>query len=109
MSDEVDPQEKMWRMTAATDLVVATAPPDDRLGEFLAMQMIATHAMALDSLCRARSPGVSFAVRDLNLKHGIKLLGQYTRQVDTFDRHRAVADERDARAARLDNAAGGKS
>jgi urease accessory protein UreF len=56
--------------------------PNDALEGMLATQMVATHNAAMECLRRSQLDGQSFEGRDQNLKHAVKLLATYARQVE---------------------------
>jgi hypothetical protein len=60
----------------------------DTVEAMLALQMIGTHETALECLRRAMLPNQPFEGRDLNLKHAVRLMSVFERQVAALDRHR---------------------
>ena len=72
---------------AAYEAMQAIAPRSELEG-MLAAQMVATHSAAMDCLRRAATEGQTFAGRDMNLKHAVRLMGLYERQLAALDKHR---------------------
>jgi hypothetical protein len=68
--------------------------PNDALEGMLATQMVATHNAAMECLRRSQLDGQSFEGRDQNLKHAVKLLATYARQVEALDRHRGRGQQK---------------
>ena len=62
--------------------------PESEIEGMLAVQMVATHNAAMECLRRTMLPGQFFEGRDANLKHAVKLLGLYTKQIETLNKNR---------------------
>lgn len=60
----------------------------------LAVQMIGTHAAAMECLRRAMLPEQTFAGRDMALKHAHKLMTLYTQQLAALDKHRGKGQQK---------------
>ncbi len=68
--------------------------PTDGLEGMLAAQMVATHEAAMECLRRAMISEQSFEGRDVNLKHGAKLMQIYTRQMEALAKHRGRGQQK---------------
>ena len=62
--------------------------PLDELEGMLAAQMVATHNTAVDCMRLAMLPEQTYEGRQDNLKHAVKFLNLYTRQLEALDKHR---------------------
>ena len=89
MSDE----SRKERMTAAFDALQGIKPRDEIEG-MLGVQMVATHSAAMECLRRAMLNEQTYEGRDQNLKHGVKLLTLYGRQLETLDKHRGKGQQK---------------
>ena len=89
LSSAVQDAEKgaMTKVMAAYEAMQAIAPRSELEG-MLAAQMIATHNAAMECLRRAMIEGQGFESRDQNLKHAVRLMGLYERQLAALDKHR---------------------
>jgi hypothetical protein len=67
---------------------LAGIKPEDAVERMLSLQMVAAHEAAMGCLRRANLPDQPFAGRDLNLKHGVRLMSLYERQLAALDKHR---------------------
>ncbi len=81
-------EEEMVSRAKAMLAALAGIRPQDEVEGMLAVQMVATHNVAMDCLRRAAVPEQTFEGRELNLRHAGKLLALYLRQVEVLDRHR---------------------
>lgn len=88
-----DGQEQDDTFVATIAALQAIAPTDGLEG-MLAAQMVATHEAAMECLRRAMISGQSFEGRDVNLKHGAKLMQIYTRQMDALAKHRGRGQQK---------------
>ena len=68
--------------------------PTDAAENMLAVQMIGTHAAAMECLRRAMLPEQTFAGRDMALKHAHKLMTLYTQQLAALDKHRGKGQQK---------------
>lgn len=68
--------------------------PTDGIEGLLATQMVATHEAAIDCLRRASIQEQTWAGRDLDLKHGEKLLQIFTRQLEVMDKRRGLGQQK---------------
>ena len=59
----------------------------------LAMQMIGAHEAAMECLRRAMLADQTWEGRDLNLKHAVRLMSVYERQVAALDKHRGKGQQ----------------
>lgn len=80
-------EDKVRAAQAAYDALKRIAPRSELEG-MLAGQMIATHNAAMECLRRAMIEGQSLESRDQNLKHAVRLMGLYERQLAALDKHR---------------------
>jgi hypothetical protein len=62
--------------------------PQDGLEGMLAVQMVATHNMALECFRRAVQSEQTPQAFEMNLRHAEKLMAVYLRQVETLDKRR---------------------
>jgi hypothetical protein len=62
--------------------------PKDSVEIMLGMQMIGAHEAAIECLRRAMLTDQTWEGRDLNLKHAVRLMSVYERQVAALDKHR---------------------
>ena len=86
-------KEKDRRLAEALETMQEIGPGDYVEG-LLAVQMIAAYTTATECLQRANSPEATFAVREQSLRHGGRLLGLFTRQMDALNRYRAAQPDR---------------
>lgn len=56
--------------------------------------MVATHHAAMECLRRAMIVEQTLAGRDQNLKHAVKLLSIYSRQIEVLDKHRGKGQQK---------------
>jgi hypothetical protein len=89
----MSPERKIEISEAALQMMKGLAPRDEAEG-LLVAQMVATHSAALDCLRRAILEGQSFEGRELNLKHGEKLMALYVRQQEALDKHRGHGQQK---------------
>ena len=89
----MDEEQKQDRMFAAIAALQGIKPRDEIEG-MLGVQMVATHSAAMDCLGRAMLEDQTLEGRDLNLKHGTKLLTLYARQMETLDKHRGKGQQK---------------
>lgn len=75
------------KIMAAYEAMQAIAPRSE-LGGMLAVQMIAAHNAALECLRRAAIERQTVEGRDMNLKHAVRLMGLYERQLAALGKHR---------------------
>lgn len=85
--EEPDPAEVDEAMQAMLDAFRGIKPRDEAEG-VLAAQMLATHNAAMECMRRTMLPGQTFEGRDQNLKHAVKLMSLYERQLAAFDKRR---------------------
>jgi hypothetical protein len=90
---ELGEEEGRRRIQSAISLM-AEIKPQDGVEGMLAVQMVATHEAALECLRRAMLPGQTFEGRDMALKHGIKLLTVFARQLEALNRHRGKGQQK---------------
>ena len=68
--------------------------PRDEIEGMLGVQMVSTHSAAMECLRRAMLEEQTFEGRDQNLKHGVKLLTLYARQLEALDKHRGKGQQK---------------
>lgn len=90
---DCSPEEKQARIQAAMETLQGIAPEDDIEG-MLAVQMIATHDMAIDCLRLASSQLWDEPGRDMSIKHALKLMAHYNDQVKLLDRRRGRGQQK---------------
>lgn len=74
-------------LQAALDALRGIRPRDEAEG-MLAAQMIATHHAAMECMRRANVPDQSMKGIDLTLKHAVRLMSLYERQLAALDKRR---------------------
>ena len=85
--DEVDCSEVAQQM-------LWSLKPQDAMEGMLASQMIALHNLAMDCSSKAMASGQTFEVRDMNLKHAVKLMNAFSNAVSTLDKHRGKGQQK---------------
>lgn len=74
-------------LQAALDALRGIRPRDEAEG-MLAAQMVATHHAAMECMRRANLPDQSMKGIDLTLKHAVRLMSLYERQLAALDKRR---------------------
>ena len=74
--------------------LLAGIGPKDAVESMLAAQMVATHDAAMALLKRSHHPQQDFPGMDMTLKHAIRLLQLYTRQVETLAKYRGKGQQK---------------
>lgn len=85
--------EQRKRIREAVRLLEGLRPRDELEG-MLAVQMVATHFAAVQTLQHAVNPGLISSKRNDTLKQAEKLMSLFTRQVETLNRSRAKAAQK---------------
>ncbi|NDV89434.1 hypothetical protein GTW51_22565 [Aurantimonas aggregata] len=80
--------EERSRRTSAALGQLRDLKPADALEGMIGVQMVATHAAAMECMRRAMLEGQSSALRDQELRNAQKLLNLFTRQLESLDKHR---------------------
>jgi hypothetical protein len=80
-------EDKVRAAQAAYEALKRIAPRSELEG-MLAVQMIGTHNAAMECLRRAMIESQGMESRDQNLKHAVRLMGLYERQLAALDKHR---------------------
>lgn len=62
--------------------------PRDEIEGMLAIQMIAVHNMAMETVKRAMITGQTFEGREANINHATKMLRTFTTQMEALKRYR---------------------
>jgi hypothetical protein len=70
------------------------AKPTDELEGMLVAQMVAAHSAAMECYRRAMLPDQTFAGRESNLRHAVKLSRVYADLVLALDKHRGKGEQR---------------
>ncbi len=91
--DDLSEADREARIRSAMDVLRGIRPKDEIEG-LLATQMVATHNAAMECLRRAMIPQQSVEGRDQNLKHAVKLLAIYARQIETLNKHRGKGQQK---------------
>jgi hypothetical protein len=99
--------ELQVRLVRALDQFDSLAPADGAEG-MLALQMVGTHDAALECLRRAALPRLTFAGRDMALKHAHKLMSLYTQQLAALNKHRGKGQQK-VTVEHVNVAAGGQA
>jgi hypothetical protein len=68
--------------------------PQDEIEGMLAIQMIAVHNMAMETIKRAMITGQTFEGTEANVNHATKLLRTFTAQVETLKRYRTGGQQK---------------
>lgn len=92
VSEDDDHDKQNLIIVSATQALIDMAPKDE-IERMLATQMIGTHEAATECLRRAMVEGLGIQVRDVNLKHGEKLMAVYAKQVETLNKHRGKGQQ----------------
>lgn len=74
--------------------VIHGIQPRDEIEGMLAAQMYVTHRAAMSCLYRAQLSGQTFEGRDMNLRHGNKLLRSYAAQMEALSRYRGKGQQK---------------
>jgi proteasome lid subunit RPN8/RPN11 len=82
------------RAASVTIAAVQSVGPRDGVEAMLAVQMAATHAVAMKMLQRAALDQPSLEVYDSLVNRATKLLRTYTMQVEALKRHRSAGEQR---------------
>ena len=85
--------EKNAKIIKATALFESLAP-NDGVEAMLALQMVGTHAAAMECLRRAMIPGQLRPSTEGNLRSAQKLMALYTRQMEALNRHRGKGQQK---------------
>lgn len=80
-------EQDATRLNRTIAMLDELAPNDGPEG-MLAAQMVAVHDTAMQCFSRANIEGQTFAGRELNLKHGAKLIRAFAQQLQALDKHR---------------------
>ena len=88
--NEEQKQDPMFAAIAALQGI----KPRDEIEGMMGVQMVATHSAAMECLRRAMLNEQTFQGRDQNLKHGVKLLTLYARQLEALDKHRGKGQQK---------------
>lgn len=86
-------EQKQRAGKAAYESLQKIAPRSELEG-MLAAQMVSTHNAAMECLRRAMKEEQTFEGRDQSLKHAVKLLGLYERQLGALDKHRGKGQQK---------------
>jgi hypothetical protein len=85
--------EKNAQIIKATELFESLAP-NDGVEAMLALQMVGTHAAAMECLRRAMIPNQLLPATESNLRSAQKLMALYTRQMEALNRHRGKGQQK---------------
>lgn len=88
LPDDLNGERKAARTEMARALLEDMAPAPGIEG-LLAVQMVATHMVAMDCLCRTTACDLTDGERDRAMGQAGRLMGLYVRQTDVLGRHRA--------------------
>ena len=86
-------KEKHAKIVKATELFESLAPTDG-VEAMLALQMVGTHAAAMECLRRAMIPNQLLPATDSNLRSAQKLMALYTKQMEVLNRHRGKGQQK---------------
>lgn len=96
LANGAGPREAEAAARAALAALESLAPADAADG-MLAVQAVGCHAAAMDCLRRAARGDGPPAARDWNLRHAVRLMALYERQIAALDRSREARWERRSR------------
>ncbi len=86
-------EEEMRRIGSAYKLL-AQIKPQNELEGLLALQILGVHETAMECLQQSRLPTQTPAGRDTNLKHAVKFMGLFTKQLEALDRLRGKGQQK---------------
>ncbi len=86
-------EEKTRRIGSALSLLKQIEPQNELEG-LLASQMIGVHETVMECLQQSRLPAQTPAGRDTNLKHAVKFMGLFTKQLEALDRLRGKGQQK---------------
>ncbi len=89
----LDKEEEVRRIGSALSLLKRIGPQNELEG-LLASQMIGVHEAAMECLQQSRLPTQTPAGRDMNLKHAVKFMGLFTKQLEALDRLRGKGQQK---------------
>ncbi len=103
----LDKEEEVRRIGSALSLLKRIGPQNELEG-LLASQMIGVHEAAMECLQQSRLPAQTPAGRDVNLKHAVKFMGLFTKQLEALDRLRGKGQQK-MTVGRVNVESGGKA
>ncbi len=86
-------EEKKERVGSALSLMKQIEPQNELEG-LLASQMIGVHETVMECLQQSRLPAQTPAGRDTNLKHAVKFMGLFTKQLEALERLRGKGQQK---------------
>jgi hypothetical protein len=86
-------EEKTRRVGSALSLLKQIEPQNELEG-LLASQMIGVHETVMECLQQSRLPAQTPAGRDMNLKHAVKFMGLFTKQLEALERMRGKGQQK---------------
>ncbi len=89
----LEKEEEKRRIRSALSLLKQIEPQNELEG-LLASQMIGVHETAMECLEQSRVPAQTPAGRDTNLKHAVKFMGLFTKQLEALDRLRGKGQQK---------------
>ncbi len=91
--ERIEEKQRDAQIVKALDLFNSIKPADG-VEAMLAAQMVGTHAAAVECLRRAMIPDQTFAGRNSALSHAQRLMGLYTKQLASLDKHRGKGQQK---------------
>ncbi len=85
-------EEKEERVGSELSLMKQIAPQNELEG-LLASQMIGVHETVMECLEQSRLPAQNSTGRDMNLKHAVKFMGLFTKQLEALERLRGKGQQ----------------
>lgn len=85
--DGADDENQQQAVLGALAAMTGSQPQSEIEGMLMA-QMVAAHECAMHCYARSQLSGQTFAGRDMNLKHAVKLSRTYAALLETLDKHR---------------------
>ncbi len=89
----LEKEEEKRRVKSALSLLKRIEPQNELEG-LLAAQIIGVHETAMECLQQSRLPAQTPAGRDTNLKHAVKFMGLFTKQLEALDRLRGKGQQK---------------
>ena len=88
----LDKEERLRRIGVTFNLLRKFEPQNELEG-LLASQMIGVHETVMECLEQSRLPAQNSTGRDMNLKHAVKFMGLFTKQLEALDRLRGKGQQ----------------
>jgi len=93
LPEDIDEAARNARIIKAVDLFESIKPADG-IEAMLAVQMVGTHAAAMECLRRTMIPDQTSEGHSSNLGHTQKMMSLYARQLAALDKHRGKGEQK---------------